>query len=67
MGPKELLADCVLKRLPATARALQGHRSNLTNPRYPIEDYIDALVRADLVAESIRPAKLKDALLLKLS
>ena len=65
MGPKELLADCVLNRLPATARALQDHRSNLTNPRYPIDDYIDALVRADLVADTIRPAKLKDALLFK--
>jgi hypothetical protein len=65
MSPKELLADCVLNRLPTTARALQEHRGNLTNPRYSIADYLDALERADLVAEAIRPAKLKDALLFK--
>lgn len=65
MSPKALLADCVLNRLPATARALQDHRANLANPRYSIDAYLEALHRADLVAETLRTDGLKAALLFK--
>ena len=65
LSPKALLADCVLHRLPATARALQDHRANLTNPRYSIDAYLEALHRADLVAETIGVDKLRAALLVK--
>ena len=65
MNPKALLADCVLNRLPATARALQDHRANLTKPRYSIDAYLESLHRADLVAETLRKDKLRAALLFK--
>ena len=65
MSPKELLAECVQNRLPTTARALQDHRANLTNPPYSIDAYLEALHRADLVAETIGADKLRAALLVK--
>jgi predicted nucleic acid-binding protein len=65
MSPKELLAECVLNRLPTTARALQDHRANLTNPPYSIDAYLEALHRADLVTETIHTTKLGAALLVK--
>jgi len=55
----------VLNRLPTTARALQDHRANLTNPPYSIDAYLEALHRADLVAETIHTTKLGAALLVK--
>ena len=65
MSPKELLAECMLNRLPTTARALHDHRANLTNPPYSIDAYLEALQRADLVAETIHTTKLGAALLVK--
>lgn len=65
MSPKELLADCVLHRLPTTAQALQGHRANLTSPPYSIDGYIEALHRSDLVAETMRTPTLRSALIFR--